>query len=66
VRFAKDAPLILGCKTGNRSARAAAALTAAGFTRVFDQSRGWDGRRGTFGETVEPGWLREGLPVERQ
>jgi rhodanese-related sulfurtransferase len=64
-RFAKDAPIIVGCKAGVRSARAAAMLVAAGFTRVLDQSAGWDGKRGAFGETIEPGWLRAGLPVER-
>lgn len=64
-RFAKDAPLIVGCKMGGRSARAAAALVEAGFTRVLDQRAGFDGTRGTFGELVEPGWSRCGLPVSR-
>ena len=63
-RFAKDAPLVLGCKSGNRSARAASALAAAGFTRLLDQRAGWDGARGTFGEIVEPGWSRAGLPSD--
>src|SRR4051794_899693 len=54
--FTKDAPLIVGCKMGGRSARAAKALAAAGFTRVLDQSAGWDGKKGPFGELVEPGW----------
>ena len=62
--FAKDAPLIVGCKMGGRSARAASALVAAGFTRVLDQRAGWDGARGSFGELTEPGWSRAGLPVE--
>lgn len=62
--FAKDAPLIVGCKMGGRSARAARALTEAGFTRVLDQGAGWDGTKGAFGELVEPGWSRVGLPTE--
>jgi rhodanese-related sulfurtransferase len=62
--FAKDAPLIVGCKMGGRSARAAKALTGAGFTRVLDQSAGWDGTKGTFGELLEPGWSRVSLPTE--
>jgi len=61
--FAKDAPLILGCAKGVASARAARALVAAGFTRVLEQRAGWDGTRGTFGEILEPGWRRVGLPV---
>jgi rhodanese-related sulfurtransferase len=60
--FAKDAPIIVGCKMGSRSAHAARALIAAGFTRVFDQRAGWDGSRGPFGELTEPGWSRLDLP----
>lgn len=64
ARFAKDAPLIVGCKMGGRSARAAKALADSGFTHVFDQSAGWDGSRGTFGELTAPGWSRLPLPQE--
>jgi rhodanese-related sulfurtransferase len=62
--FAKDAPLIVGCKVGGRSARAAKALADAGFTRVLDQRAGWDGSKGPFGELAEPGWSRVNLPTE--
>src|SRR5689334_8713523 len=62
--FPKQTPLIVGCKVGGRSARAASALTQAGFTRVLDQRAGWDGARGPFGELVEPGWSRVNLPTE--
>lgn len=61
--FPKDANIIVGCKSGGRSARAAHELTIAGFTNVMDQRAGWDGTRGTFGEIVEPGWSRAGLPT---
>ena len=61
--FAKDAPLIVGCKMGGRSARAALALATAGFTRVLDQRAGWDGAKGPFGELLEPGWSRASLPT---
>jgi rhodanese-related sulfurtransferase len=60
--FAKDAPLIVGCKMGGRSARAAQELEAAGFTRVLDQCAGWDGTKGTFGEVLTEGWSRAALP----
>src|SRR5690348_4439509 len=33
--FAKDAKIIVGCKMGGRSAKAAKALSAAGFTDVL-------------------------------
>jgi rhodanese-related sulfurtransferase len=62
--FAKDSPIIVGCKMGGRSARAAKELALAGFTRVLDQRAGWDGARGSFGELTEPGWARAELPTE--
>ena len=62
--FAKDAALIVGCKAGGRSAKAQQVLGAAGFTRVLDQEGGWDGKKGTFGEQVTPGWARASLPTE--
>lgn len=64
ARFPIDARLVLGCKSGGRSARAAALLEAAGFVAVVDQRAGWDGERGPFGEVVTPGWRRAGLPTE--
>lgn len=56
--FAKDEKLIVACKAGGRSARAAAMLEAAGFTNVIDQRAGFDG-------AGEPGWRTKGLPVSR-
>lgn len=64
-RFAKDAPLVVGCASGKRSAKAAALLAEAGFVRIRDQRAGWSGVRGTFGETLERGWLGAGLPFEQ-
>ena len=62
--FARDAKLIVGCKAGVRSHRAAQALVAAGFTNVLDQSAGWDGTRSPFGQLLEKGWVQLELPRE--
>jgi rhodanese-related sulfurtransferase len=62
--FASDAKLIVGCKAGGRSLRAAEALTGAGFTDVIDQKAGWDGVRDAFGALKEPGWSPSNLPSE--
>ena len=62
--FPKDGKIIVGCKVGGRSLRAAQTLLADGFTNVVDQRAGWDGARGSFGEMAEPGWSRVGLPTE--
>jgi rhodanese-related sulfurtransferase len=57
-RFPKDSKLVVGCKAGGRSMRAAGLLEAAGFTNVVDQRAGFDG-------SGEPGWRSKGLPVSK-
>lgn len=61
--FPKDAKLVLGCRAGSRSLRAAELLVAVGFTQVVDQRAGYDGARNAFGGVVEPGWTQVGLPT---
>lgn len=63
--FAKDARIVVGCKAGRRSLRAAQMLLQAGFTDVLDNRAGWDGERDPFGKVTEPGWSRLDLPVEQ-
>jgi len=62
--YAKDARLVLGCRSGQRSMRAAEMMIAAGYTGVIDQRAGFDGPRDAFGQLTEPGWGPAGLPVE--
>jgi rhodanese-related sulfurtransferase len=62
--FPKDAKLVVGCKMGGRSARAAAVLEAAGYTNVVDQTAGFDGGPDASGR-VTPGWRPSGLPVSQ-
>jgi rhodanese-related sulfurtransferase len=64
ANFATDARIVVGCKSGGRSARAAQALVADGFTNVVDQRAGWEGSRNPFGQVVEGGWVTAGLPRE--
>jgi rhodanese-related sulfurtransferase len=61
--FPKDTKLIIGCKTGARSRRAAAMLGAAGYTSITDMVAGFGGSRDAFGRPT-PGWSQKGLPVE--
>jgi rhodanese-related sulfurtransferase len=63
--FAKDRAIVLSCKSGSRSLKAAALLEADGFTCVVDQRAGMDGVRDPFGRVLEPGWARAGLPQSR-
>jgi rhodanese-related sulfurtransferase len=62
--FPKDAPIVVGCKSGGRSMRAATQLLAAGYTQVLELRPGWDGARDGFGQLTEPGWSRSSQPVE--
>jgi rhodanese-related sulfurtransferase len=61
--FRADERLIIGCKSGSRSRRAAELLLGAGFQELCDLSAGFDAGRDPFGR-VTPGWSRSGLAVE--
>jgi rhodanese-related sulfurtransferase len=63
--FGRGARLVLGCKSGVRSLRAAEALAAAGHVELLELRPGYDGLRDAFGRVREPGWLASGLPVEQ-
>lgn len=63
--FPRDAKLLVGCKAGGRSARAAAMLEAAGYTNVVDQRAGFEGAHDPATGAAEPGWRPAGLPVHR-
>lgn len=64
TKFPRDAHLIVGCKSGGRSARAADMLRAAGYTRVINMVGGFSGVPGHGSEMMEPGWSTLGYPVE--
>ncbi len=51
-RIPKDKPVIVYCRSGNRSAFAANQLLQAGYTDVYD-----------LGGIIE--WARQGLPIKR-
>jgi rhodanese-related sulfurtransferase len=55
--FAKNAKIVVGCRSGGRSLQAASILQSAGFTDVVDQRAGFEGAG------REPGWRPKGLPT---
>lgn len=63
---AKDAPVLLICRSGKRSREAGEALISAGFTEVYNILEGFEGElddhhhRSTLG-----GWRFHGLPWEQ-
>jgi len=62
----RDDPVVLMCQGGGRSAKAADALTAAGYTLVFSIVDGFEGDIATAGPTkgqrTVNGWKNAGLP----
>lgn len=63
ARFPRDSKLLVGCLSGQRSARAAEILTAAGYTDVSNVSGGFGGLRSPSGESLAAGWTELGLPT---
>lgn len=63
MAFAKEERLIIGCKSGGRSRRAAKLLAQAGFADLLEMIAGFDGGRDAFGRAL-PGWKKHELPVE--
>lgn len=59
-RFAKDAPLVVGCRTAGRSLQAVSILEQAGFSNLLIQQAGFVGP-----SPLEPGWGPKGLPTSR-
>ena len=64
--FPKYAKLVLGCRSGNRSLRAAEILLQAGYIDVVDQRAGIAGARDAFGQLKEGGWVAAGLDVANE
>ncbi len=52
----KDTPIMVSCKAGGRSARAATVLESLGYTKIADHIGGWSGGNGDLG------WLASGGP----
>ncbi len=61
--FDLNRPLVVACKSGGRSARAAAILTESGFTNVVDMRGGFYGEVDQSGVVSCAGWAQRGLPV---
>ena len=62
----KDQPLLLICRSGQRTIAAGKALEAAGFTDVQHVVHGFEGELGAdFKRSTQSGWRFDGLPWEQ-
>ena len=60
-----DAQLLVGCKTGGRSATACEMLAQAGYKNLRNMVGGFAGVTDPSGQVVQEGWSTLGYPVER-
>ena len=65
VAYPKEARLVVGCRSGARSQRAAMMLEAVGFTGLVEMRGGYNGENDPSGG-VERGWADAGLPTTRE
>ncbi len=61
--FNADDKLVLGCKSGGRSARATEILMAEGYSEVVDMRGGFAGEVDRTGQVTCKGWSARGLPT---
>jgi rhodanese-related sulfurtransferase len=59
----KDAKIIVGCKSGGRSAQACSVMSQMGYTDVTNLRGGFVGAMDNAGRIVEPGWSMLNLPT---
>lgn len=59
-----DREIIVGCRSGGRSARATAMLMRAGYTNVVNMAGGFGGGPGPGGTGNQAGWEALSYPVE--
>ena len=57
-----EAPLLFLCRSGVRSRDAAIAMTAAGYSRCYNVSQGFEGDKGPDSHRGLGGWKSAGLP----
>lgn len=63
ANLSKSAKILVGCKTGGRSARAVDLLSQAGYTNVSNVRGGYLGVVDHYGRLLEPGWSILDLPL---
>ncbi|GMV83004.1 MAG: hypothetical protein AMXMBFR7_41880 [Planctomycetota bacterium] len=64
AHFSKQTALLVGCRSGGRSAAACQFLAQAGYTQLWNVNGGFHGRSLPPGITFIKGWAACELPVE--
>ncbi len=61
----KSAKVIVGCRSGRRSAKAQELMHQAGYTNTVNMRGGFSGSTDATGQVLVEGWSTLGYPVER-
>jgi len=62
----KTSHIIVGCKSGGRSARSQKMMQTAGYQNVANMLGGFHGKKNKAGEIIQPGWSMMGYPIKRE
>lgn len=65
ANLAKDAKVIVGCRSGARSAAAQELMHQAGYTNTVNMSGGFAGKSDATGQVLVEGWSTLGYPTDR-
>src|SRR5262245_57785208 len=65
AQIPKDAKIIVGCRSGGRSARACEIMEKMGYSNCANMRGGFVGAADHMGRLVEPGWSLLELPIEK-
>lgn len=63
ANLSREKDIVIGCKTGGRSARACQILEEVGYRNVVNVRGGFVGVLDNMGRIVEPGWSVLNLPL---
>ncbi len=63
ANFALEDRVVIGCKSGARSLKAAETLIQTGYTNVVDMRGGFSGEGDASGQVACAGWAARGLPI---
>ena len=65
ANLSPDARLVVGCRSGGRSAKAVQLMRQVGFTHLINMAGGFAGARNEAGGVAVPGWSMLEYPTER-
>lgn len=65
ANLSKDARLVVGCRSGGRSAKAVQLMRQAGFTHLINMAGGFAGAKDEAGGVAVPGWSMLNYPTQR-